>query len=252
MRGIAKHKSRYLKAIRAELVRVADPKRAPLMQAYMKSVMPYHGVASADVKAVSRKIFQDLKMGSEGEWQEEVRAIFHGSKFREEKYVATALLHHKAAAKFRTMNALPLYEELIVAASWWDIVDDLAAHAVGALFDVDAKAMARAMKQWSKSGELWKRRTSIMCQVLRHEKTDLDLMYACIEPSLDQKDFWSRKAIGWALRAYAWTDPKEIARYVKANEQKLSALSKREALKNIVKGKSRPRIARKTKAISHS
>jgi 3-methyladenine DNA glycosylase AlkD len=234
-----KHESRYLKAIREDLALAADPKKAAKMQAYMKSVMPYHGVASADVKAVSRKIFHDLKLDSEDEWQKEVRAIFHGAKFREEKYVATALLHHKSAAKFRTMNALPLYEELIVAASWWDIVDDIAAHAVGALFDIDPKATARAMKQWSKSDELWKRRTSIMCQVLRHEKTDLDLVYACIEPSMDQKDFWSRKAIGWALRAYAWTDPKEISRYVKANDEKLSGLSKREALKNISKGKTR-------------
>ncbi len=233
------HKSRYLKPIRDALSRAADPKRAPAMQAYMKSEMPYRGVASAEVKAVSKKIFGELDLASEDEWQREVRAIFHGAKFREEKYVALGLLHHKAAAKFRNMNALPLYEELIVSASWWDICDDIAAHDLGALFDVDAKAMTRAMKAWSKSNELWKRRTSIMCQVLRRERTDLDLMYACIEPSIDQKDFWSRKAIGWALRAYAWHDAKEIARYVKENEARLSGLSKREALKNISKGKSR-------------
>jgi len=46
-------------------------------------------------------------------------------------------------------------------------------------------------------------------------------------------DFFIRKAIGWALRAYAWTDPKEVARYVAANESRLSGLSRREALKNI-------------------
>jgi 3-methyladenine DNA glycosylase AlkD len=42
-----------------------------------------------------------------------------------------------------------------------------------------------------------------------------------------------RKAIGWALRSYAWTDPDEVARYVAANEARLSSLSRREALKNI-------------------
>ena len=36
-----------------------------------------------------------------------------------------------------------------------------------------------------------------------------------------------------ALRSYAWTEPKEVARYVAANEARLSGLSKREALKNI-------------------
>jgi 3-methyladenine DNA glycosylase AlkD len=237
--SVKKHKSRYLKAIRANLARAADPKRAPKMQAYMKSEMPYHGVAAADVGRVGKEIFTAAKFETAAEWQQEVRAIFHGAKFREEKYVALALLNHKSAASFRTMDALPLYEELIVAASWWDIVDGVAAHAIGDLFDVDPKGMARAMKTWSRSEHLWKRRTSIMCQVLRGEDTNLELVYACIEPSLGEKDFWSRKAIGWALRAYAWIDPKEISRYVKANEEKLSGLSKREALKNVIKGKTR-------------
>ena len=42
-----------------------------------------------------------------------------------------------------------------------------------------------------------------------------------------------RKAIGWALRQYAWTDPKEVRRYVREHEKELSPLSRREALKNI-------------------
>ena len=46
-------------------------------------------------------------------------------------------------------------------------------------------------------------------------------------------EFFLRKAIGWALRQYAWTDPAEVRRYVAANEARLSGLSKREALKNI-------------------
>jgi len=59
------------------------------------------------------------------------------------------------------------------------------------------------------------------------------LLYANIEPNLADRNFFIRKAIGWALRSYAWTDPEEVARYVAANEARLSGLSKREALKNI-------------------
>jgi 3-methyladenine DNA glycosylase AlkD len=44
-----------------------------------------------------------------------------------------------------------------------------------------------------------------------------------------------RKAIGWALRQYAWTNPAEVARYVAAHESELSPLSRREALKNITR-----------------
>ena len=63
-------------------------------------------------------------------------------------------------------------------------------------------------------------------------ETDLDLLYTCIEPSLSSKEFFLQKAIGWALRQYAWTEPREVARYVRLHEKDLSALSKREALKN--------------------
>jgi 3-methyladenine DNA glycosylase AlkD len=81
--------------------------------------------------------------------------------------------------------------------------------------------------------DLWKRRVSIICQLKFKRETDLELLYANIEPNLTDRDFFIRKAIGWALRQYAWTDPIEIARYVRSNESRLSGLSKREALKNI-------------------
>ena len=93
--------------------------------------------------------------------------------------------------------------------------------------------MKKKMLAWSKSANIWKRRTSIICQLGFKEQTDLDLLYACIEPSLDSKEFFLRKAIGWALRQYAWTDPTEIKRYVCKNRLRLSNLSVREALKNV-------------------
>jgi 3-methyladenine DNA glycosylase AlkD len=89
------------------------------------------------------------------------------------------------------------------------------------------------MRRWSTDEDLWKRRVSIICQISFKKDTDLKLLYANIEPNLAERNFFIRKAIGWALRAYAWTDPKEVARYVAANESTLSGLSRREALKNI-------------------
>lgn len=63
--------------------------------------------------------------------------------------------------------------------------------------------------------------------------TDLDLLYACIEPSLGSKEFFLHKAIGWALRQYARTDPAAVRNYVRHNSERLSALSRREAVKHI-------------------
>jgi len=93
--------------------------------------------------------------------------------------------------------------------------------------------MRKEMLAWSRSDDLWKRRSAILCQLTFKKDTDLDLLYAVIEPALSSSEFFLRKAIGWALRQHAWTDPKEVRRYVRANEGRLSPLSKREALKNV-------------------
>ncbi len=93
--------------------------------------------------------------------------------------------------------------------------------------------MRRAMLAWSRSENLWKRRSAILCQIPLKKETDLRLLYACLEPSLSSKEFFLRKAIGWALRQYAWTDPDEVARWVEENRVRLSGLSIREALKNL-------------------
>ena len=77
------------------------------------------------------------------------------------------------------------------------------------------------------------RDATIICQLGFKEETDLELLYACIEPSLVSREFFLQKAIGWALRQYAWTDGSEIKRYVRINRNRLSALSCREAMKNI-------------------
>jgi 3-methyladenine DNA glycosylase AlkD len=127
---------------------------------------------------------------------------------------------------------MPMLEEMVVTGAWWDLVDELAP-VIGELLRRHPKQMRPLMRRWSTDHDLWKRRVSIICQLKFKRDTDLELLYANIEPNLTDRDFFIRKAIGWALRQYAWTDPGEVARYVRSNESRLSGLSKREAMKNI-------------------
>jgi 3-methyladenine DNA glycosylase AlkD len=226
-------KSKLLKVLRTRLRAVADPKRAVAQRAYMKSVMPYHGVSASLVDKVCREVFRDLHFASAKEWQTEVLGIWRGARFREERYCAIRLSAHRSGRAFQTPAALKMYEEMIVTGAWWDFVDELAAHHVGTILRNYPKSTRAKMLSWSQCGNLWKRRTSIICQLTFKEETDLNLLYSCIEPSIDSKEFFLRKAIGWALRQYAWTDPREIRRYVKLHQDRLSGLSRREALKNI-------------------
>ena len=61
--------------------------------------------------------------------------------------------------------------------------------------------------------------------------TDLALLTYAIEGSIDDRDFFARKAIGWALREYSKTDAGWVRGYVAAQASRLSPLSRREALK---------------------
>ncbi len=221
-------------AIRSALAAAADPERASGMQAYMKSEMPFRGISAPDMRAISKSVFAANPLSSCQEWRDAVLELWRGARFREERYAAIELLAHRRHRDCRTPDVLPVYEELIVTGAWWDYVDEVA-HEVGNLLRWNPEQMRPVMRAWSTDKNMWKRRVSIICQFSFKKETDLELLYANIEPNLAERNFFIRKAIGWALRAYAWTDPDEVARFVAANEARLSGLSRREALKNIHK-----------------
>jgi 3-methyladenine DNA glycosylase AlkD len=110
-------------------------------------------------------------------------------------------------------------------------VDEVAVRLVGELLARDPAALAGVLREWARGDDMWKRRAAIICQVLRKRDTDLTLLYDCIEPNRADDEFFIRKGIGWALRAYAWVDPDEVERYCATHA--LSALSRREALRNL-------------------
>ena len=220
-------------AVRSALRRVADPAKAAPMQAYAKSTMPYLGVTAVPIRKVCREVFADVEFPTAAAWRRAVLGLWRGARFREERYCAIELAGIRRFDRFQDMAALPMYEEIIVTGAWWDYVDGIAGHRLGTLLRRFPREMRKEMLAWSRSDDMWKRRSAILCQLTFKRDTDLELLYATIEPALSSKEFFLRKAIGWALRQYAWTDPKEVRRYVREHEKRLSPLSKREALKNI-------------------
>ena len=221
-----------LTQLRSTLKKAGDPVEAADMKSYMKSTMAYHGVPTPLLRQLCRKVFAEVRFKSGTDWQEQVLNMWRNARFREERYAALLLAGDERARAFQTPAAVKMYEELIVSGAW-DYVDDIASHRIGPILRDHPTPMRRKMLTWSKCDDLWKRRTSIICQLGFKERTDLELLYTCIEPSLGSREFFLQKAIGWALRQYAWTDPAEIKRYVQLNQERLSTLSRREALKNL-------------------
>jgi len=209
-------------AIRAGLAARANPDKAPDMQAYMKSEMPFLGVQKPARTALAREVFTPLGFGT---WQTTVLTLWRDATYREERYMALAVADHRRYREHRTMAALPLFDELIVTGAWWDFVDEVAVRLVGEL------DLAGFLREWAVDEDMWKRRTAIIAQIARKGGTDARLLFDCIEPNRGDREFFIRKAIGWALREHCKVDPDGVERYCATHE--LSPLSRREALRNL-------------------
>lgn len=222
--------------LRTRLTAIADPARAPAMQAYMKSAMPFIGVSTVPLRTTCKQLFATLSYADSAAWQRDALEIWRGAQFREERHAAIELTGIRAARPFQTIDALGMYEEMIVTGAWWDYVDAIATQRFWPILQHDPAAMKQRMLAWASDDDMWKRRSAILCQIKAKADTDLDFLHACIEPSLDSKQFFLRKAIGWALRQYARTDPQWVSRYVSDHAGVLSPLSRREALRHLQPG----------------
>ncbi len=231
---------RLISSIRKSLRAAGDSGKAPGMQAYMKSAMPYLGVQTPLFRKTIRPLLAAHPLATFEEWRDTVLTLWRKARYREERYAAIELAGHRRYHEFRTLRALPMYEEMIISGAWWDYVDSIATRQLGDILRQDGDAVPAILRAWAVSDNLWKRRSAILAQLNFKRETDLELLYDCIRPSLGASEFFLRKGIGWALRQYARTNAKEVIRYVRLNEAQLSPLTKREALRRVGPYSSKP------------
>jgi len=118
------------------------------------------------------------------------------------------------------------------------MLDELASHVVRTALENDPAAMTKVVRAWASSDELWLQRAALVCQVVRGEETDVELLAFAIEHAVDGKDFFLRKGIGWAMRSLGKKRPEVVRTWLEQWKGRLSPLSVREALKGL---EARPR-----------
>lgn len=226
-----------VRLVRRRIAEVADPGRAPRMQAYMRSSMPYRGVTSVPLRALCRKVYDAHPLPDRASWESCVRTLWDDAGYREERYAAMALTSHRLYRAHQDPETLGLYRHLVVSGAWWDFVDSLASHNVGAILATHPLDVTPTMRAWAVDDDLWLRRTAILCQLQRQEATDVDLLRDTLEVNLEGSrfgsEFFVRKAVGWALRQHARVDPDWVRAFVARHQDRLSGLSRREALKHL-------------------
>ena len=208
-----------------ELEAAKDPEKAGPMEAYMRYQFPFLGIAGPERNALYRKYFLSAKKTKMIDW-DFVDTCWEKEP-REYQYVAANYL--KAMQSYLTKDDLPKLERLVVTKSWWDTVDILD-RVVGSLV-ANHPELEEVILKWSLSDNIWLRRVAIDYQLLRKEKTNVQLMEKILVNNLDQTEFFINKAIGWALRDYSKTNPEWVARFIEKNQKRMAELSIKEASK---------------------
>lgn len=208
----------------------ANPDKARGMQAYMKTDMPFYGVQKPGRTEILRHLKRNFAPREGHEYEALATALWE-LPHREEKYLAQGVA--VTYRQFIVPGSLPLYRRFIVEGAWWDFVDETATHLIRELVLDFPTEVWPTVDAWNEDDDMWLRRSSIICQIGAKERTDATRLFQFCERRLHEAEFFIRKAVGWALREYAKTDPDAVARFVIEHREGMSGLSFREATKHI-------------------
>lgn len=218
--------------IKAALVPHADAQRALAMRAYMRDQFAFVGVPTPLRRQAVLPVFKRLPVENAKHLLACAKVLWSMPE-REFQYVATDLL----ARKWKTLAPADIAHLLKLAqrSAWWDSIDPLAG-VVGDILkaarthtpDVQA-AMDAALEHES----LWVRRIAMIHQLGWRDHTDEARLFGYARSLAAEPDFFIRKAIGWALRDYAWHAPHAVSGFLVSARDILSPLTLREASKHL-------------------
>ncbi|MDI6105753.1 DNA alkylation repair protein [Actinoplanes sp. NEAU-A12] len=208
---------------------VRDPERAVGMAAYMRGRFPFLGLPSAVRRAQARLSLAGLPKPTETELRDVAMACWSRAEREFQQFACDYLTAH---VKIPGPAFLDTVAELVTTKSWWDTVDPLATHVTAGLVRRHPALTAR-MDQWAEADDMWLVRTAILHQLHYREATDTERLFGYCARQATHGDFFVRKAIGWALRQYARTDPAAVRTFLSDHADSLSPLSIREAAKHL-------------------
>ena len=218
----------YLAKIKKIYAANADATIAKGAKAYLLNQFEFYGIKTPLRRKICKEFYKAHPVKDHNELSSIIKDCFAAPQ-RELHYFAIELLgyHHK----LWSTKTIPLIEWMVTHQSWWDSVDSTNSFVISKFFMKFPETIEITTSKWNNSSNQWLQRMSLLFQLTYKKKTNITLLSQYIENCQLEEDFFIRKAIGWALRAYAYTDSKWVVQFIKAHPQ-LSNLSKREALKH--------------------
>ena len=187
------------------------------------------GIKTENRRAILKHLWKENHPEIKSDFRSICWSLFN-KKEREFHYCAIEILIKELKGNY-TKKDIEFIEKLIITNSWWDSVDTIAKYMLGTYLMEFPAEIDSVIDGFSCSENKWLNRSAILFQLGYKEKTNFDLLKEICKKHQDSKEFFIQKAIGWALREYAKTNPEAIRNFVLNTD--LKPLSKKEALKNI-------------------
>ncbi|MDR1996944.1 MAG: DNA alkylation repair protein [Candidatus Margulisbacteria bacterium] len=203
-----------------------NPENAAPMAAYMQNKFPFLGLNKPARAALEKNFFAKLKQESKINW----KWVFELWALPEREYQYLVFDYLQVMRNFLAAEDISKLEKLITRKSWWDTVDGLDS-LVGALAQKYPALLKTHIAKFSRSPNIWLKRTAIDFQLKFKDKTDTAMLSQVILANLDTGEFFVNKAIGWSLREYSKTNKKWVKEFVRRYRTKMAKLSVREASK---------------------
>jgi 3-methyladenine DNA glycosylase AlkD len=214
----------FVNKLQNEIVLASDSTQIEPMKRYMQNLFDFHGIKSPQRKGITSKYNSEFKSFIP-EIQMGIIDTLWKMNERECQYAA---LDFATKIEKRMQNDwLQFWINKIQEKSWWDTVDHIASHFVGQLL-LNHKEKEKYAWLWTESENMWLQRTAIIFQLKYKTKTNADLMFDIILAQAGNKEFFIRKACGWALREYSRSNPLAVSEFINLNRDILSALTIKE------------------------
>lgn len=218
----------FLNQLEKELFAKAETAFQEPMKKYMKNHFDFFGVKSPERKSIFTKVYKEVGLPSKENYKSEILAMMNYPK-REMQYCAIDLAI-RCQKKYNSIDDFNYISEMLATKSWWDSVDGIAPNILGNYLLMFPNEIEKVLNHYMASNNMWWHRSCILFQLKYKRKTNPELLFSLCDHFASNKEFFIRKAIGWALREYARTNP--IAVYQFVDKAQLSNLSIREANKH--------------------
>jgi 3-methyladenine DNA glycosylase AlkD len=211
---------------------LADPQRRKATSGYFPTAMEILGVSAPKMRAVLRRLLEDLD-GRPPEEVLELAGLLREKGTHEARQVAFELFDRRPDARSlltaRDVRRLGDGNDNWASVAW----------RAGQLAD-------REISRWARSRDPWWRRTALVCTVPLNMKSrggtgdPHRTLMICRELVTDREPMVA-KGMSWALRALAAVDPGRVRRFVEEYEKDLPALVKREVRNKLDTGRKTPK-----------